>query len=195
MNGAALVLHLALLGQEPAPDATYTLSLELAPTLRVAASLTLPAVADEQSAFSVAPEWGGVEHCARFLHDLAFFVDSAPAARAVDHPVETAWVVSHAKGATVQARAVVRSAAGRRRRGARQRLPAARRAEAFLLLGRHGPAHADALGRAAAPHRLRMEGLRGGGLAPRDVVRRRARSRSQPLEASSTRSSWRATCA
>lgn len=105
MNGAALVLHLALLGQEPAPDATYTLSLELAPKLRVAASLTLPAVADERSAFSVAPEWGGVEHCARYLHEIAFFVDGAPAAAsAVDHPLETAWVVSHAKGATVQAR-------------------------------------------------------------------------------------------
>jgi hypothetical protein len=46
-------------------------------------------------------DWGGVEHCARFLHELAFFTegsDGAPAPRvalAADHPLETAWVVAH----------------------------------------------------------------------------------------------------
>jgi predicted metalloprotease with PDZ domain len=87
------------------PGAKYALALETAPRLRVAATLTLSAVDAESSAFSVAPEWGGVDHCARYLHDVAFFVDGAPAAAgAVDHPLETAWVVSHHKGAQVEAR-------------------------------------------------------------------------------------------
>ena len=103
MSGAALLVAAAL-AQAPL-DAKYALALETAPKLRVAATLTLPAVDAEKSAFSVAAEWGGVERCARFLHDLAFFVDGAPAATgAVDHPVETAWVVSHHKGAQVEAR-------------------------------------------------------------------------------------------
>ena len=100
MSGAALLVAAAL-AQAPL-DAKYALALETAPKLRVAATLTLPAVDAEKSAFSVAAEWGGVERCARFLNDLAFFVDGAPAATgAVDHPVETAWVVSHHKGAQV----------------------------------------------------------------------------------------------
>jgi len=117
VSGVALLLAAAL-AQAPAatappsppkidapPDAKYALALETAPALRVAATLTLPAVDAESSAFSVAPGWGGVEHCARYLHDVAFFVDGAPAAAgAVDHPVETAWVVSHKKGAQVEAR-------------------------------------------------------------------------------------------
>lgn len=90
---------------EAPPDAKYALALETTPKLRVAATLALPAVDAEQSAFSVAPEWGGVDRCWRFLHDLVFFVDGAPvAASAVDHPVESAWVVKHKKGAAVEAR-------------------------------------------------------------------------------------------
>ena len=84
------------------PDATYTLTLQTSPRLRVAAELTVRGDADGSSAFSAAPTWGGIDHCARFLHELAFLADGTPVA--AEHPLETAWVVSHAPGATLTAR-------------------------------------------------------------------------------------------
>jgi predicted metalloprotease with PDZ domain len=84
------------------PDATYTLTLQTSPRLRVAAELTVRGDDDGSSAFSAAPMWGGIDHCARYLHELAFFADGLPVA--ADHPKETAWVVAHAAGARLQAR-------------------------------------------------------------------------------------------
>jgi hypothetical protein len=84
------------------PDATYTLTLRTTPKLRVEATLAVRGDDDGSSAFSAAPMWGGIDHCARYLHELSFSADGSPVA--ADHPVESAWVVAHTPGAALVAR-------------------------------------------------------------------------------------------
>lgn len=93
-----------------APDApgavAYTLELAPGPALRI--TLRVKGEADGSSHFAMAPDWGGIENCQRFVHDLT--VSDAAGNPLPAAATEHGWDVTHSPGAPLVARYELRPA-------------------------------------------------------------------------------------
>lgn len=77
-------------------------TLQKTPGDGVRVSVTTIGEADGTSRFEIAPDWGGIEHCERFVGTLSASDEhGGPLVTSVVPDTPTAWEVSHAPGATI----------------------------------------------------------------------------------------------
>ena len=83
---------------------SYTFALQPGAPPRVRVTLRVTGEADGSSRLAIAPDWGGVENCERFVHDLAVHDAAGHACGVVsDAAAPHGWNVSHEPGAALVA--------------------------------------------------------------------------------------------
>lgn len=86
----------------PADTLTYTFELVPGTPPSVRVILQVRGEPDGTSRLAVAPDWGGVENCERFIHDLRAYDDSGRDCRVTyDEDAPHGWDVMHAPGAVL----------------------------------------------------------------------------------------------
>lgn len=96
----------------PAEAVAYTLRLLPGPPLRVEVELRVRGERDGTSRFAIAPSWGGVERCERFVRGLSVAGETGAALPLTGDPaLPHAWEVRHPPGAALVARYELHGAA------------------------------------------------------------------------------------
>lgn len=111
VGAGGCVVHRPGPGGAAGTEVSYTLERLAGPPAAVRVTLCAPGEADGTSRLAIEPEWGGVEHCERFVHALSVRDRAGRACKVtIDPAASNVWTVSHAPGAELIATYELRAA-------------------------------------------------------------------------------------
>ena len=97
-----VVTSIPCVSAEPSDTLSYTFELLPGAPPSVRVILQVRGETDGESRLAVAPDWGGVQDCARFVHELRVFDDQGRDCRVTtDDAAPHGWNVSHEPGASL----------------------------------------------------------------------------------------------